>query len=170
MPDLDQTVLNTELRALAERYAQCAQALRGDELTSVVLFGSVARGEARPESDIDLLIICRSLPAGAFRRRAVLAPVRERLDPELERLWAQGCYTDFAEIIKTEAEAQHVAPFYLDLTEDGVLLFDRGGFFARILDRLRARLRELGAQRRRLGTLRYWDLKPDFKPGEVIEL
>ena len=38
------------------------------------------------------------------------------------------------------------------------------------LARLRERLRELGAQRKQLGRIRYWDLKPDFQPGEVIWL
>jgi len=39
-----------------------------------------------------------------------------------------------------------------------------------VLERVRERLRELGAQRKQPGTVRYWDLKPDFRPGEVIEI
>jgi hypothetical protein len=31
-------------------------------------------------------------------------------------------------------------------------------------------LHELGARRVRLGSAWYWDLKPDFKPGEVFDL
>lgn len=56
------------------------------------------------------------------------------------------------------------------MTEDAILLYDREGFFAGMLQRLRSRLAELGAQRKQLGRLRYWDLKPDFQLGEVIEL
>jgi hypothetical protein len=56
------------------------------------------------------------------------------------------------------------------MTEEAVILFDRDDFFAQVLARVRERLRELGAQRRQLGRMRYWDLKPDFKPGEVITL
>ncbi|MBC8254127.1 MAG: nucleotidyltransferase domain-containing protein [Ardenticatenia bacterium] len=162
--------LNQVLRHLAEQYTDTAQAVLGDNLTSVALFGSVARGEAGADSDIDLLVICRELPAGAFRRQEVLEPVRERLQAELSRLWEQGCYTDFSEVIKTEIEAQRTHPLYLDMTEEVVILFDRGGFFARVLARLRERLGELGAERQQLGRLRYWDLKPDFKPGEAITL
>lgn len=163
-------MLNQTLRYLAKQYATIAQEVLGNNLTSIVLFGSVARGEARANSDVDLLIICRELPAGAFRRRETLQPVRERLQVELERLWVQGNHTDFAEVIKSEAEAQRTHPVYLDMTEEAVILFDRGGFFAGILERLRKRLRELGARRLQLGRLRYWDLKPDFKPGEAITL
>ncbi|MFN3742681.1 MAG: nucleotidyltransferase domain-containing protein [Anaerolineales bacterium] len=162
--------LNALLRDLAQRYAAVAQDTLGENLTSVILFGSVARSEARADSDIDLLIICRQLPSGIFRRQEYLAAVRERLQPDLERLWEQGCLTDFTEIIKTEAEAKQTFPLYLDLTEEAILLFDRNGFFAHILQRLRERLQALGAERKQLGRLRYWDLKPDFQPGEAITL
>ncbi|MGB9724518.1 MAG: nucleotidyltransferase domain-containing protein [Chloroflexia bacterium] len=162
--------LGRTLQQVAERYAQVAQDVVGDNLISVVLFGSVARGQVRPDSDIDLLVICRELPTGIFRRREVLEPVRERLQEVLERLWDQGVYTDFVEVIKTMEEAERTHLLYLDMTEEAQILWDRDGFFAGILDRVRERLRELGARRKTLGRLCYWDLKPDFQPGEVIVL
>ncbi|MBI4489840.1 MAG: nucleotidyltransferase domain-containing protein [Deltaproteobacteria bacterium] len=166
----DRVALTETLRGLADRYAGVAQEVLGDNLTSVVLFGSVARGEAGPRSDVDLLVVCRDLPRGAFRRREALGPIRERLQEDLDRLWAEGITTDVIEVIKTEAEARRTHLLYLDMTEEAVLLFDRDGFFGDVLAGLRRRLTELGAVRRRLGDVRYWDLKPDFKPGEVIEL
>jgi predicted nucleotidyltransferase len=162
--------LNHTLRQLAEQYAVVAQTLLGDNLTSVVLYGSAARGEAGPTSDIDLLVICRELPTGAFRRQEVLDPVRERLVAHLEPLWTQGFYVDFAELIKTKTEAQATHLVYLDMTQEAAILFDRDGFFYNILERLRQRLQELGAIRRQLGRLRYWDLKPDLQPGEATTL
>jgi len=167
---MDRAALNQTLRLMAGQYAIAAQQVLGDRLTSVVLFGSVARGQAEPGSDIDLLVVCRELPSGAFRRQEVLEPVRERLLADLERLWAQGVYADFSEVSKSEAEAQRTHPVYLDMTEEATILFDRSDFFADVLQRLRQRLQELHATRRRLGHLQYWDLKPDFKPGEVIVL
>jgi hypothetical protein len=38
----------------------------------------------------------------------------------------------------------------LDMTEEAIILYDRDGFFAGILERLRKKLRELGAQRKRM--------------------
>lgn len=58
----------------------------------------------------------------------------------------------------------------LDLVEDAVILFDPDGFFASVLDRLKSRLKELGSVRRRMGKTRYWELKPDLRPGEIFEL
>jgi predicted nucleotidyltransferase len=46
--------LNRILRDLAEAYAQGLRADLGEDVISVVLFGSVARGEATPYSDIAL--------------------------------------------------------------------------------------------------------------------
>lgn len=72
----------------------------------------------------------------------------------------------------TSPEAIEAGPLILlDLTEDAVILHDPTGFLARRLDRLRQRLRELGARRVWLdGDRWYWDLKPDYRPGEVFDL
>jgi lipid A disaccharide synthetase len=53
---------------------------------------------------------------------------------------------------------------------DAVILYDKDGFFESVLDRLRARLNELGAQRIVVGRNWYWRLKRDFRFGEVIEI
>jgi len=167
---MTQAELNEELKRLAERYAQLAKSHLGENLVSIALFGSVARGEATPYSDIDLLVVCRDLPRGMFKRHALLEPIKERLQSDLERLWKQGVYTDFTELVYTTEEASRFHWVYLDMLEDALILYDRDGFLQGVFERLRERLKELGAQRKRLGKLRYYDLKPDLKPGEVIEL
>lgn len=162
--------LNLALRQIAEKYAEVAEEVLGENLVSIALFGSVARGEAGPSSDIDLFIVCRHLPRGMFKRHKLLEPVRQRLQGELERLWKQGVYADFTELICTEEEARRFRWIYLEMIEEALILFDRGGFLKEVFESLRKRLRELGAQRKRMGKVRYWDLKPDLKPGEVVEL
>jgi hypothetical protein len=59
----------------------------------------------------------------------------------------------------------------LDITHHGVILYDPGGVLARELDAVRRRLRHLGSRRVELpdGSW-YWDLKPDWRPGDVVEL
>ncbi|WP_420456905.1 nucleotidyltransferase domain-containing protein [Rubrivirga sp.] len=44
--------------ALAEAKARL-EAIYGDRLVRVVLYGSRARGDARPDSDVDLLVVLR---------------------------------------------------------------------------------------------------------------
>jgi len=141
-----------------------------EQLVSIVLYGSVARRQAHPASDIDLFVVLQDAPAGALRRRALVEPVREGLTSELEKLWAQGVYSDFVEVIRSQAEAAIFHLLYLDMTTEAEILYDRRGFFGQVLQGARERLAVLHAQRRQLGRQTYWDLKPGFTPGEVIEL
>jgi hypothetical protein len=159
-----------ELRDLADRYSGMVRAALGGRLVSIVLFGSVARGDASRISDIDLLIIAEDLPRGQFARKRLLAEADRELEPSLASAAERGIDTRLARIVRTSQEAERIIPLYLDMTEDAVLLYDRDGFFAAILERLRASLRRLGSRRVRQGKTWYWDLKPDFKPGDVIRL
>jgi hypothetical protein len=148
------------LRACEEVY--------GERLIAVVIFGSSGRGTARPDSDIDLLLIAGSLPNGRVRRVEEFEEVEERLGRLLPPEF--GAAPPLSPVLKTPEEVGHGSLLFLDMTEDARILFDREGFFARKLDRLRERLAQLGAKRVWLGNAWYWDLKPDYRPGEVFEL
>ncbi len=163
-------VLQRLLWELAQAYTEALRESLGEKLVAVVLFGSVARGEATPASDIDLLVVVEGMPAARFQRYAWLEAVDRAVEPQVQALWEQGIPVEISVILKTPEEAARITPLYLDLTEDARILYEREPFLSSILERLRQRLRALGAQRKRQGSIRYWDLKPDFHPGEVIEL
>jgi predicted nucleotidyltransferase len=138
----------------------------GERLVSLVLFGSVARGQARPDSDVDLLVVAAGFPHSLAERRKPLldtwdrARVRDGLPPIPWNL-----------VTKSPEEARYHSPLYLDMVEDGVPIFDRDGFFAAILAAMQARMRELGSRRVFLPDGGwYWDLKPDFRAGDVVEI
>jgi hypothetical protein len=138
----------------------------GPRLVSLVLFGSVARGEARETSDIDVVVVAEGFPRSlADRRRPLLREwERVRREQNLPQV-------EWNLVTKTPEEARYHSPLYLDIVEDGVLLVDRDGFFQSILDAMRARMGVLGSRRVFLpdGSW-YWDLKPDFVFGEIVEL
>ena len=138
----------------------------GERLVSIVLFGSVARGQARPESDVDLLVVAEGLPRSLADRRRPLLEAWERV-----RGTRDLPYIEWNLIIKTPSEARGRSPLYLDLVEDAILILDRHGFFEGVLSGMRARMRELGSRRIHLpnGSW-YWDLKPDFRFGEIVEI
>jgi predicted nucleotidyltransferase len=142
----------------------------GDRLVSLVVFGSVGRGSARPDSDLDFLVVADGLPDGRSARVAEFERVEGQLTDTLEGARAKGVTTALSPLFKTPAEADRGSPLFLDLVEDARICFDRGDFFAHLLARLRARLAALGARRVWRGARWYWDLKPDFKPGDVVEL
>ena len=134
---MDDQQLNGKLADLAQRYARLLHKQLGERLVSVALFGSVARGTAKAHSDIDLFVVICDLPTGAFRRREIVEPTRQRLIPELEKLWQAGIYADFVEVLRTPQEAEHFHLLYLDMMNEALLLFDRDGFLASRLDQAR---------------------------------
>ena len=152
-----------ELEAGLARFVTLVAARHGDDLVSVVLFGSQATGRARSESDVDVLLVVRGLPRRRIERRAAFrAPKDEAGEP-----FASAASL----ILLTPEEAVTVRPFYLGILEGHRMVLDRDRFFRGVLDRLEARLAELGS--RRLVDEHgnpYWDLKPDYKPGENIVL
>ena len=133
------------LRVLHSRY--------GEDLVSVVLFGSWARGEARAESDIDLLVISKHFP-------------RSRLDRHQDMFEAVKAVTkDFALKVSviplTPEEARETKPFYLGMLTAHALLYDRDEFFATILQRLEKRLAETTEKRNEIQ--RQFDALGDFE-------
>jgi len=142
----------------------------GSELISFVVYGSVARCEAGRESDIDILIVLENPPKSRLKRQELFMWVEEGVEEEVERLRSQGYRVDFSPIIKSVNEAKKVSPLYLDMVEDAVVLYDRENFFTNILNNLREKLKELGAERVRCGRKWYWRLKKNYKFGEVVEL
>lgn len=146
------------------------RAVYAERLVSVVVFGSVGRGVPRPDSDIDVLLVVDGLPDGRMARVEEFVAVETALRPALARARACGVDTRLSPVIKSPAEARAGSPLFLDMVDDGRLLYDRHGAFAAVLDGLRARLATLGSVRVWRGSAWYWDLKPGFRPGEVIEL
>lgn len=162
--------LHDILRDLARAYVEGLKAELGDSLVSVVLFGSVVRGETTPNSDIDLFVVVADLPLGRRARLECIRSADQRVEARLNELRLIGIYTEVCPILKTPEEAARIRPLYLDFVEDAIILFDRDGFFAGVLRRLKRRLKELGSVRRRLGKIRYWELKPDYRHGEIFHL
>src|SRR3972149_6108880 len=67
-------------RLLDEVQAAC-HAVYGVRLASLAVFGSVARGTMRPDSDVDLLLVADPLPAGRMARMDEFSAVEGRVAP-----------------------------------------------------------------------------------------
>lgn len=137
----------------------------GERVVSIALYGSFARGEERPESDIDLLMVLDGYEWGG------IAPSGEALRLTQRLLELRGVYHTIQPLPLTREQARHHRPLYLDMVEDAIILYDRELFLTGVLGAVRERLRSLGAERRRLpdGSW-YWVLKPSVREGEVIEV
>jgi predicted nucleotidyltransferase len=154
---------------LAGVLAACRQHY-GERLVSLAVFGSVGRGVPRPDSDVDFLIVAEDLPKGRVARAADFRAVEQALALRLEALRSEGITPELSPVFKTPAELSQGSPLLLDMVEDARLLHDREDFLRSALAALRGSLERLGARRVWRGSAWYWDLKPDYAPGEVFDL
>ncbi len=142
-----------------------------ERLISIVIFGSVAKDTFRPDSDIDLLIIARNLVKGRLKRvKEFEENVECYLEGYIKTLAKNGIHPYISPVIKTPEEVEYGSPLFLDMTEDAKILYDKDNFFHDYIEKLKKRLSILGAKRIPFKGGYYWDLKPDYKPGDVIEL
>lgn len=163
-------MLIERFKKLQARLLSGCRAYYGERLVSLVVYGSAGRETMRFDSDIDILIIVKDLPKGRMKRVAEFSAIESALSFYMEQLKKEGIHTDLSPVFKTPEEAQRGSPLFLDMVEDAVILYDKDGFFASVLERLRNRLKKLGSKRVWKGNAWYWVLKPDYKPGEVFEI
>lgn len=73
--------MNAGIRAILRELRRRLEELYGDRLAKVVLFGSRARGDAGPDSDLDIMIVLRGEVNYETERNRVL-PITAELSLE----------------------------------------------------------------------------------------
>jgi len=154
------------VRVLLDRLLQ----VMGCRLVSLAVYGSVARGTPRRDSDLDLLVVAKDLPKSISQRIRIFEQAEDMIQDVLDRLLDQGYYIALSPIMLTPEEVRRIPPILLDMTEDAVIVYDKDDFLKKVLNYLREKLRELGAHRVWIGKRWYWILKKDYKFGEVIKI
>ena len=76
MAEVPDTSKRTQIvEELTRKLAEALQTRFGKRLVSVILYGSYARGQSGPDSDVDLLIVAEGLPASSLERQSFLIPL-----------------------------------------------------------------------------------------------
>lgn len=144
---------------LQETYTQLVSRLKGSygsRLRAVVLFGSHARGEARAESDHDILLIIEGIEKNPLKRMKGIRSLI--LDMPVR----------FNFIAKTPEDlAENLTPLLLDICVDGKAIHDDGYFETYRKKGLEA-LKQAKLKRRRVGREFYWQF--DRIPQKEWEL
>jgi len=113
--------LQAELKAIANVAEALILEEGGPAISRVILFGSVARGEAREGSDIDLLVVLKGGDRHEWRRRLLgtLMPIVYRL----------GRYISLKTF--TEGEVRELSekgsPFIQEVVKTGIELYPKAG-------------------------------------------
>lgn len=100
-------------RRIAEEFAQRIKAEFPDRIERVLLFGSVARGESRPSSDVDLLVVTRDT-SWDFRRRLAAEAV--------EVLVHEGIYVSAKPVTPEEFARTEDTLFGRNVRAEGLIL------------------------------------------------
>ncbi len=157
---------------LIERYCKILYEQLGSRLVSIAVFGSVARGDWRVDSDIDLLVIAKGwdkVPAWKRIRELLEPKKRLRETREYKEAVKAGFHPTIQHYPLAEGEALKFHMVYLDICIEGIILYEKEGFLSKVIENLRQRLQAHGARRIIIpGKEQYWVLA-DLKAGEAID-
>jgi len=130
-----------EVAGIANRLRQVLQSTcLSFDLTGEVLYGSIVRGKAILDSDIDLLAVGGGLPVERQRRSREIVQIK-RLFPGLPL----DILLMTTEEVRSKFENHN--PLFLDIAEDGIVLLDRDGSLSKTMDATRSYVRDRGIER-----------------------
>ena len=131
----------------------------GENLVSLVLYGSVARGEPNEFSDYDFYVIAENLPKKPVSRIRFLRGLTFGL--RLNRAHSiRG---------KSPDEMRDILPLFLDLAVDGVIVYDKNHFIRNFLRRVLEKIDEHKLVRYRTRDGFYgWRIDRPIKKGENV--
>ena len=112
----------SDLRAAAEDFAQRVLAVLGDRVGAIVLYGSVARGDAGPDSDVDVLVVGSGDDGIGKSIREVGADQTHETGYKFfveTTAYGRGEFLKFLRL---------GSPLIMNILEDGVVLYDTGIF------------------------------------------
>jgi len=136
-------------------------------LLGVWLFGSVARGDARPNSDVDLLVVATNLNGSRARMvDAVLSGVD--ITGEKNFFFSNGFVTDVSFYPMAEEELGRFYPIMLDVMDHGVIIYERREVLSRVARSMKEWLAAMRVRKVPLERGWMWLLPPDLRVGERV--
>ncbi len=144
----------------------------GKKLTSVCLFGSAVKKRLRRGSDVDFLVVLRDAPSSYHKRVKLVVPLLDEIREatEYKHLEELNLQIEPSFLLLSKEEIETHPPILIDISYEGVILYDKGGFLGNHLFFIKERLTKLGATKKITSMGYYWILKPDLQAGEAFEI
>ena len=141
----------------------------GSQFIALVQFGSTTRGSIKQVTDLDLFVVLDINFRSLSEKRDATRVAEDAGDQVLKKLVPLGYFIAVSCIVRSKEQAQQFSPLYLDMTLYSKIHFDVGGFAQSVISKTQQRILETGAVRKQRGLMWYWDLAPNFKPGDKVE-
>ena len=106
----------TNIKPILNEIKQELQELYGDRLVKLILFGSHARGQANPDSDIDILVVLHGniKPCDEISNTGeIISKLSLQYDTVLSCLF-----------ISEKEYLSHISPLLLNIRREGINLYD----------------------------------------------
>lgn len=115
-----ETIKDKELLNILHDVKLEVRQLLGDKLMALILYGSYARNEQDPESDIDIMILVDDSEDGLRNFRYLIADVMGELTIKYGKLisLAEVTYNRFVDFLE-------VLPFYKNINDEGVEIYGK---------------------------------------------
>ena len=113
--DFSSVFTKEQLCQITHNVAEVAHKICGDKLRDVILYGSYARGDFQPGSDVDIMVLVDEDDAGCKRIDAELFDVLHELDYQMNLLLSV-VVTPYSQF---NAWKQNY-PFYYNIDTEGV--------------------------------------------------
>lgn len=99
-------------RDIVQEFKQRLLAEFSDEIVSVIVFGSVARGEDKSDSDIDVMVVFRE-GVDASSRWSKVCSISSDVSFDYDTL--------IGSLVTSEREmATHISPLYVNIRKEGI--------------------------------------------------
>ena len=151
--------------------SDCVREVFEDSLVSLALFGSVARGDYKLESDIDIFITIEDIPKSRSERSHLILNNLIPLYKERgERIYPDVVLPELHSVLRDKAQVLEGGFLYLDLVSEAKILVDKDSFFENHLKRFGKKMKEWGSQKYIEQDGYYWIVKPGLQDGEILDL
>jgi len=172
MQKSSQQKLTKEILNLAKSITAILKKALGNNLISSCLFGSSVTGLIKRGSDIDILLVLNSLPNSYHKRTKMILPFLERIRETNQYITIERLNLNIEPsfLILSAHEIEKHPAILIDISQEGIILFDKNDFLKIQLDDIKDKLQKSGAVKKHVPEGYYWVLKPGIKAGELFEL
>ncbi|QQG47476.1 MAG: nucleotidyltransferase domain-containing protein [Candidatus Woesebacteria bacterium] len=137
----------------------------GDKILSLVIFGSVSRGEAKGSSDIDIFTFFDNSKIKRNELNEILTSIilGLRKTDEYMKLTDKKIYPEIYPFLISKSKARDYLWVSFDATEQGLIIKDTGDFAKDLIKEIKTKIGNIGGRRVELASEKTcWILYDDF--------